>query len=102
MIYTPREIYLPYGRPSVLDCHFRANPSLTNLYWEKDGFLYDPYNVPGVFFKGNGSLYFNKVLFYNNIWVIYDDMITDFEKVNTNFRLMRVMPVCIRVHRITL
>lgn len=45
MVYAPKEIYLPYGRPAVLDCHFRSNPPLTNLRWEKDGFLFDPYNV---------------------------------------------------------
>lgn len=52
---------MPYGRSAVLDCHFRANPPLTNLRWEKDGFLFDPYNVQGVFYRRNGSLYFNKV-----------------------------------------
>ncbi|XP_077292450.1 borderless isoform X2 [Arctopsyche grandis] len=61
VIYTPREIYLPYGRPSILDCHFRANPALTSLHWLKDGFLYHPFNVPGVYSKPNGSLYFEKV-----------------------------------------
>lgn len=45
VIYAPTEIYLPYGRPATLDCHFRSNPPLTNLRWEKDGFLFDPYNV---------------------------------------------------------
>ncbi|KAG8231407.1 hypothetical protein J437_LFUL012417 [Ladona fulva] len=44
-----------------MDCHFRANPPLTYLKWEKDGFLFDPYNVQGVFLMHNGSLYFNKV-----------------------------------------
>ncbi|KAB0799512.1 hypothetical protein PPYR_07392 [Photinus pyralis] len=61
VIYTPKELYLPYGQPAVLDCHFRANPPLKNLRWEKDGFLFDAYNVPGVFYRQNGSLYFNKV-----------------------------------------
>lgn len=61
MIYAPREVYLPYGKPGLLDCHFRANPPLTNLRWEKDGFLFDPYNVQGVFYRRNGSLYFSKV-----------------------------------------
>ncbi|XP_043580192.1 protein borderless isoform X2 [Bombus pyrosoma] len=61
VIYAPREVYLPYGKPALLDCHFRANPSLTNLRWEKDGFLFDPYNVQGVFYRRNGSLYFSKV-----------------------------------------
>lgn len=45
VVYAPKEIYLPYGQPAVLDCHFRSNPPLTNLRWEKDGFLFDPYNV---------------------------------------------------------
>ena len=45
VLYTPKEIYLPYGVPALLDCHFRSNPPLTNLRWEKDGFLFDPYNV---------------------------------------------------------
>lgn len=45
VIFAPQAVYLPYGRPAVLDCHFRSNPPLTNLRWEKDGFLYDPYNV---------------------------------------------------------
>ncbi|XP_015601580.1 protein borderless isoform X2 [Cephus cinctus] len=61
VIYAPKEVYLPYGRSALLDCHFRANPPLTNLRWEKDGFLFDPYNVPGVFYRRNGSLYFSKV-----------------------------------------
>ncbi|XP_076174776.1 borderless isoform X2 [Ptiloglossa arizonensis] len=61
VIYTPREVYLPYGKPALLDCHFRANPPLTNLRWEKDGFLFDPYNVQGVFYRRNGSLSFTKV-----------------------------------------
>ncbi|KAF5301468.1 hypothetical protein FQA39_LY02197 [Lamprigera yunnana] len=61
VIYTPKELYLPYGQPAVLDCHFRANPPLKSLRWEKDGFLFDPYNVPGVFYRQNGSLYFNKI-----------------------------------------
>lgn len=61
MIYAPREVFLPYGKHAILDCHFRANPPLTNLRWEKDGFLFDPYNVQGVFYRRNGSLYFSKV-----------------------------------------
>ncbi|KAF7270305.1 hypothetical protein GWI33_016706 [Rhynchophorus ferrugineus] len=61
VVYAPPEIHLPYGRPALIDCHFRANPPLTNLRWEKDGFLFDPYNVQGVFYRKNGSLYFNKV-----------------------------------------
>lgn len=61
VLYAPKEIYLPYGRPALLDCHFRANPPLTNLRWEKDGFLFDPYNVQGVFYRRNGSLFFSKV-----------------------------------------
>lgn len=61
VIYAPREIHLPYGRSAILDCHFRANPPLTNLRWEKDGFLFDPYNVQGVFYRRNGSLFFSKV-----------------------------------------
>lgn len=52
---------MPFGKPALLDCHFRSNPPLLNLRWEKDGFLYDPYNVQGVFYKENGSLYFNHV-----------------------------------------
>ena len=46
VIYAPPEVYLPYGQPAVLDCHFRANPPLKNLRWEKDGLLFDSYNVP--------------------------------------------------------
>ncbi|CAH0560339.1 unnamed protein product [Brassicogethes aeneus] len=61
VIYAPPEIYLPFGRPALIDCHFRANPPLTNLRWEKDGFLFDPYNIQGVFYRKNGSLYFSKV-----------------------------------------
>lgn len=61
VIYSPKEVYLPFGRHALLDCHFRANPPLTNLRWEKDGFLFDPYNVQGVFYRRNGSLYFSKV-----------------------------------------
>ncbi|XP_038215044.1 protein borderless-like [Zerene cesonia] len=61
VVYSPKERHLPYGKPASLDCHFSANPPLTNLRWEKDGFLFDPYNVPGVFYSRNGSLLFNKV-----------------------------------------
>lgn len=61
VIYAPKEVYFPYGRPAILDCHFRSNPPLNNLRWEKDGFLFDPYNVQGVFYKRNGSLYFSRV-----------------------------------------
>lgn len=61
VIYSPPEVYLPYGQPAVLDCHFRSNPPLKNLRWEKDGLLFDSYNVPGVFYKMNGSLFFSKV-----------------------------------------
>lgn len=61
VIYAPREVYFPFGAPGILDCHFRSNPPLTNLRWEKDGFLFDPYNVQGVFYKRNGSLYFAKI-----------------------------------------
>ncbi|XP_075224945.1 borderless isoform X2 [Lycorma delicatula] len=61
IVFSPQEKYLPYGRPAILDCHFRANPPLTKLRWEKDGFLFDPFNVQGVFYRRNGSLYFSKV-----------------------------------------
>ncbi|KAJ8951743.1 hypothetical protein NQ318_012594 [Aromia moschata] len=47
VMYAPPEIHLPFGRPALIDCHFRANPPLTNLRWEKDGFLFDPYNIQG-------------------------------------------------------
>ncbi|KAI8422144.1 hypothetical protein MSG28_006055 [Choristoneura fumiferana] len=45
VVYAPRERFLSLGKPASLDCHFSANPPLTNLRWEKDGFLFDPYNV---------------------------------------------------------
>ncbi|XP_026682525.1 protein borderless-like [Diaphorina citri] len=61
ILFSPREVYFSYGRPGTLDCYFKANPTLTNLRWEKDGFLFDPYNVQGVFYRRNGSLYFSKV-----------------------------------------
>ncbi|KAG5676191.1 hypothetical protein PVAND_006040 [Polypedilum vanderplanki] len=61
VIYAPREIYFAYGQQAILDCHFRSNPPLTNLRWEKDGFLFDPYNVRNVFYKRNGSLFFSEV-----------------------------------------
>lgn len=61
ILFSPREVYFSYGRPGTLDCHFKANPLLTNLRWEKDGFLFDPYNVQGVYYRRNGSLYFSKV-----------------------------------------
>lgn len=38
-----------------------SNPPLTNLRWDKDGFLFDPYNVKDVFYKRNGSLFFSEV-----------------------------------------
>lgn len=61
IVYAPKERYLPYGKPASLDCHFSANPPLKNLRWEKDGFLFEPSNVPGVFYSRNGSLLFNQV-----------------------------------------
>ncbi|KAJ9595429.1 hypothetical protein L9F63_013388, partial [Diploptera punctata] len=61
VVKTLSEVYLPYGKAGILDCHFLSNPPLTNIRWEKDGFLFDPYNVPGVFYGKNGSLYFTKV-----------------------------------------
>ncbi|KAK6636139.1 hypothetical protein RUM43_009791 [Polyplax serrata] len=61
VIQAPHEIYLPYGRSAVIDCHFRSNPPLMKLRWEKDGFLFDPYNVQGVVYRSNGSLFFEEV-----------------------------------------
>lgn len=60
-MYAPPEIYLSYGKSATLNCHFRANPPLLSLRWEKDGFLYDPRNVPGVYSHLNGSLFFSKI-----------------------------------------
>lgn len=73
-------MYFPFGLPALLGCHFRSNPPLTNLRWEKDGYLFDPFNIQviydsytkilliitnicikGVFYKPNGSLYFERV-----------------------------------------
>lgn len=45
MIYAPNEVHLTFGQPAILDCNFRSNPPLTNLRWEKDNLLFDPYNV---------------------------------------------------------
>jgi len=61
VISSPGEQFLIQGLPGLLDCNFRANPPLTYLRWEKDGYLYDPYNVPGVFLLHNGSLAFDHV-----------------------------------------
>ncbi|XP_065211981.1 protein borderless isoform X2 [Planococcus citri] len=61
VVYAPRRVYLPFGRPGHLECYFKANPEITKIRWEKDGFLFDAYNVPGVFARKNGSLYFSKV-----------------------------------------
>lgn len=61
VVFAPPEIHLPFGRPAILDCHYRANPPLTNLRWDKDGFLFDPYNIQGVFYRRNGSLFINRV-----------------------------------------
>ncbi|XP_044733177.1 protein borderless isoform X2 [Chrysoperla carnea] len=61
VVYAPREVFFAYGRPALLDCHYHANPPLTNLRWMKDGYLFDPYNVQGVFYRRNGSLYFSRV-----------------------------------------
>ncbi|XP_039751277.1 protein borderless-like [Pararge aegeria] len=61
VLHSPAERLLAHGKAASLDCHFSANPPLTNLRWEKDGFLFDPYNVPGVFYSRNGSLLFNRV-----------------------------------------
>lgn len=73
---------MTWGQQAIIDCHFRSNPPLTNLRWEKDGLLFDPYNVQvslnyaklqcttviihttffqGVFYKLNGSLFFSRV-----------------------------------------
>lgn len=61
VVYAPKEMFFAYGHQAILDCHFRSNPPLTNLRWEKDGFLFDPYNVKDVFYKRNGSLFFSQV-----------------------------------------
>ncbi|KAF4522226.1 hypothetical protein B566_EDAN009070 [Ephemera danica] len=61
VVHAPLEQFLAFGRHGRLDCHFRANPPLKYLRWEKDGFLFDPYNVPGVFLLHNGSLSFEHV-----------------------------------------
>ncbi|XP_025418737.1 protein borderless isoform X2 [Sipha flava] len=61
IVYSPAEVFLAFGKPGTLDCHFHANPPLTKIRWEKDGFLFDTYNVPEVYHKLNGSLYFNRV-----------------------------------------
>jgi len=61
VIYAPKEVFFAFGHQAILDCHFRSNPALTNLRWEKDGFLFDPYNVKDVFYKRNGSLFFSEV-----------------------------------------
>ncbi|KAL7045228.1 hypothetical protein ACKWTF_002178 [Chironomus riparius] len=61
VIYSPKEVYFAFGQTAILDCHFRSNPPLTNLRWEKDGILFDPYNVRDVYYKRNGSLYFSEV-----------------------------------------
>lgn len=61
VVYAPKEIFFAFGQQAVLDCHFRSNPPLTNLRWEKDGFLFDPYNVKDVFYERNGSLLFREV-----------------------------------------
>lgn len=66
VIYAPPEVYLPFGQPAVLDCHFRANPPLKNLRWEKDGLLFDSYNVPVSNFSTN-ILKNNYYFIYNNI-----------------------------------
>lgn len=63
VLSSPHEQYLIQGQAGLLDCNFRANPPLTYLRWEKDGYLYDPYNVPGVFLLHNGSLSFDHVSF---------------------------------------
>lgn len=60
MVYAPKEVFFAHGEQAILDCHFRSNPPLTNLRWEKDGFLFDPYNVKDVFYKRNGSLFFSE------------------------------------------
>lgn len=61
VVYAPKRVYLPYGKPGILECFYKANPEITKIRWEKDGFLFDAYNVPGVFSRKNGSLYFSKV-----------------------------------------
>lgn len=61
IVYSPAEVFFAFGKPGTLDCHFHSNPPLTKIRWEKDGFLFDTYNVPGVYHKLNGSLYFDRV-----------------------------------------
>ncbi|XP_025205628.1 protein borderless-like isoform X2 [Melanaphis sacchari] len=61
VVYSPAEVFLAFGKTGSLDCHFHSNPPLTKIRWEKDGFLFDTYNVPGVYHRPNGSLYFDRV-----------------------------------------
>lgn len=61
IVYSPPEVFLAFGKPGTLDCNFHSNPPLTKIRWEKDGFLFDTYNVPGVYHRLNGSLYFDRV-----------------------------------------
>lgn len=61
IVYSPAEVFLAFGKPGTLDCNFHSNPPLTKIRWEKDGFLFDTYNVPGVYHRLNGSLYFDRV-----------------------------------------
>ncbi|XP_050432656.1 protein borderless isoform X2 [Adelges cooleyi] len=61
IVYAPAKVFLAYSKPGNLDCHFHSNPPLTKIRWEKDGFLFDTYNVHGVYHELNGSLYFNSV-----------------------------------------
>ncbi|KAK9507378.1 hypothetical protein O3M35_007251 [Rhynocoris fuscipes] len=60
VVYTPKQVFLPFGKKGQLECQNSANPPTTKVRWEKDGFLFDPLNVPGVV-RRNGTLYFSKV-----------------------------------------
>ncbi|KAF6208589.1 hypothetical protein GE061_017047 [Apolygus lucorum] len=61
VVHTPRQVFLPIGRPGAIECTYMANPPVTRMRWEKDGFLFDPFNVPGAVSRRNGTLYFSKV-----------------------------------------
>lgn len=35
--FHSKEAFFAFGQQAILDCHFRSNPPLIRLRWEKDG-----------------------------------------------------------------
>ncbi|BES87944.1 IG [Nesidiocoris tenuis] len=60
VVHTPEQVFLPIGRPGAIECTYIANPPVTRMRWEKDGFLFDPFNVPGAMNRKNVTSFYSK------------------------------------------